>query len=278
MKYVLVGILIAVMACGHQVARASCENGNPTFELNVYENDNYTGDAINYKIYLNGGDYELAVSYVSLWWNNEISSFDTWDNYPAHWWMYDSSECAGTLFEEGDGNRSSLSYNDQVDSLKFRCPSDKDRTILTFYKDANYGGAHHPLLLYKHGTTDEVVIEMPELDGHWNDIISSIDTNRNGSTKHYYWYFYRNSNYNNQGDPDLILSDTDPDRASLPTSLNNKITSFRLVITDSSTAPTINAVPALSEWGMVALVLLLLASGTWILLRRRTMTNRSCPN
>lgn len=286
MRYLWVGILIAVMVDGLQVARADCPGANLTYELDVYR-DTIGGEAINYELYLKDGvDYELSVTYMD-WWRTRFSSFDTWDSYPAHWWMYDSSECGGELFEEGDGDRSSLenqngSYNDRVDSLKFRCPSNKDRTTLTFFVDEDYGGTSHPLGLYKHGNSKEVVVEMPRLDAHWNDQISRIDTNRNGSsTKHYHWYFYKNANFNDNGNPDLILSDGD-DTSDLG-ALEDKITSYRLVITDSATPPTISGaptlpVPTLSEWGLIVLVLLLLASGTVILLRRRMMASHSCPN
>lgn len=278
---------------GMPAALADCPGDAVTYELDVYFDSNGSqgqGDAINYEIYLKDGvDYEASVPYLSLWWNNKISAIETAGNYPAHWWLYDSSEC-GTLLEEDDGNRSDLSTsgdNDQTESVKFRCPANKDRTAFRFCLNADCSGDDSPYQsfgLYKHGNSDGVVIEMPRLDGHWNEEISAIETNRNGASgMHYHWYFYVNENYNDGGDADLVLTDGDDDYSL--GSLNDAITSFRLVISDSETPPAINAapmfpwpwnaplVPALSGWGVVALLLALATGGTLVMKSRGSLAS-----
>jgi hypothetical protein len=269
----IVSLAIAMLS-GALLSASSgdCPDGSPQAWLLVYEDANQGGDNLGYEAYEKSGDYEVAVNVVSLWWNDRISSLKCVDGYPAHWWIYDAYEC-GTLLAEGDGSASQLDpHNDATEALKFKCPADKDWASLEFCENENYGGSKHAVKLYKDGSSSEIVWEVRLLDGHWNDRISSIETGLNGTlTKaHAYWYFYKDADFNNAGggQPDLVLKDGQT-KSSLGT-LNDKISSMRLVLTDSETAPTLNiAVPILDgRTGIAIVALMLLALGAAALLRQ----------
>ncbi len=242
MKQLGVLILVAVLLGCFHVAWAACVGDGPYCWLRVTwddEGDGF-GDEIRYDVYVDNGDYEVAVEIVSDWWGDRISSLYTWDNYPAHWLIYNDLDC-NTNLGVGDGKKASLGANsDIVSSLKFSCPADEERTYFGFCEDTNYEGEVHAMHLYKHGNSNEVVMELRELDGHWNDEISAIQVGVEGTMPkaHCYWYFYIDEAWNSGGIPDTVLTDND-EILSLG-DLNDEITSYRLVISDSETPPTIS--------------------------------------
>ena len=243
MKWGFVAVLFVFLAGGAHVALAGCTGDNPTAWLNVYWNNDPQsyGDKISYEAYVEGGDYELALTDVGDWWDGEISAFHSNSNRPAHWWMYDHPDCS-VYMHEGEGSENlSGSNNDDLGSFKFQCPTDESRTYLAFCEHHDCDGKTHPLRLFKNGNSYEVVWEMPQLDGHWNDEISAVESGVNGPLPkdHAYWYFYRDKNFNSNGSPDLILEDND-ENWNLGT-LNDEITSFRLVISNSEEPPVISS-------------------------------------
>jgi hypothetical protein len=236
----LVVALVALLAGGAQVAFADCTD-DPSAWLSVYWNDNPSsyGDKITYDAYVDGGEYELALTDVGDWWDGRISAFHCNSDYPAYWWIYDHPECSSYM-DEGEGSANlSGSNNDDLGSIKFQCPSDKQRTWFKFCEHHDCEGKTHPLRLYKNQNSYEVVWEMPRLDGRWNDEISGLESGVNGTLpkEHAYWYFYRDAEFNSNGPADLILEDNDDDWSL--GSLDDAITSFRLVISDSTSPPTV---------------------------------------
>ena len=268
-------ILVALLMGGVQTAQGDCmtEGGyDAEVWLDVYWDAGYSGDQLSYDTLLtSGGEYELALAVLgdTSHWNDQISSIECEDGYPTHWWLYQNYECSD-LLEEGDGTTDQVNDNDQAGSLRFRCADDDSRTWLTFCEDSGGGGKTQQIALYKRGASNEVVWYVSNLsNGYWNDKISSIETGVNWSgEKHAHWYFYKHSNFNNDGAPDLIL--TDSDQRSDVTSL--QISSFRLVISDNETPPVLHSAmtpaPAMNTWGAIVVVALLLAAGSLILVRQ----------
>ncbi len=241
--HIIIIVVILANSAGHTVW-ADCTGGNPEAWLNVYWNNDPQsfGDEISYHAYYEDGEYKLAVTDVGGYWDDIISSIECFDNYPAHWLIYDGLHCADFLLE-GDGSTNlSGSNNDAAASLKFRCPSDKDVTWFTFCEHENCGGKAHQIRLYKHGNSYEVVWEVRQLDGHWNDNISAVESAKSGTLPkaNAYWYFYRDKDFNSNGNADLILKNNN-DFMYVGDDLNDKITSFRLVISNSEDPPTVQS-------------------------------------
>lgn len=242
--YTMIIVVILGGYAGHTVL-ADCTGDYPTAWMNVYwDNDPYNyEDTIAYDAYVVDGKYRLAISDVSNWWDNRISAIECFENYPCHWWVYDDVEC-GTFLEEGDGGECwDLEHNDTVASLKFR--ANEQRTWFTFCEHDDCGGEGHQLRLYTYGNSYEVVWELRCLDGHWNDKISAVESGVSGPLNgdHAYWYFYKHKDFKNSENkkhpPDLILKDND-ENWDLG-EMDNQITSFRLVISDDDTPPTVQS-------------------------------------
>jgi hypothetical protein len=182
--------------------------------------------------------YKMGLSDVGDWWDGRISAVSCFSNSAAEWVVYDHPNCSAYL-ESGSGSKD-LDHNDDAGSIQFECPSNKDYTNLMFCNHVDCDGDEKQrirLNKFGDGRGAEVVWEVRVLDSHWEDDISGIETGVNGNLPkdHAYWLFYRGYNFNGGGEPDLVLRDND-ECWDLGT-LDDDISSLRLVITDSDEQP-----------------------------------------
>ncbi|MCP3905928.1 MAG: hypothetical protein GY715_20070 [Planctomycetes bacterium] len=200
------------------------------YTVTLCEDDNHGGEWLTIRVWLDESinEYKVDIDYAGFFWNNRISSIGPeGGDYPANWTLYDNSGCDGYL-ESGSGEKDQVDHNDMASSARARVPDNRDWCWFYIYEHKNQGGKCLPFKLYKHGNSSNYVLEITGLDDHWNDYVSSIDTDTQGGSN-FSWKFYKNSNFSGTN---LTLSGGADDEDLDDNGLENAITSIRLIVND----------------------------------------------
>jgi len=167
------------------------------YTVTLFENSDYGGEQMGISIYLDpeDGEYKLEWEYPGAkFWNKnggKISSFETFEDDPAVWWIYDKTYCSGTALDEGSGPKDKLyGNNDKISSFRVECPSGSVKTHFNIYEHEDYNGQCLPFKLWKSPTSNGTVLEISGLDDHWNDYISSVKVSHYDTDKSYEWILF----------------------------------------------------------------------------------------
>lgn len=271
---VLVALVSLSLVSGAQIAFA--EDYTEEYIIRVYRDIDFGGEMLELRIYRasDSGYYKVEGTRLGNFWDEEISSLSADSEPNAHWWLYRERDCVDLVLE-GGGSRGDLrdyACNDSTRSFRIACPSNAAHVYLSVYEDVDFGGEHVQFKLWRSGTSGEhVVLAIPQLDGHWNDEISSIYT---GSSTNgvYECYFHVDANHSGGG---RLLSSSEgnsEDKDLRDDNLNDKITSIQLRIYEDESDLSL---PTLTEWGGMTLVILLLCVATGLAIRRRKVMDRN---
>ncbi len=242
-------ILAAVaLACAVNISPARAEYYE-AYWMQYCEDSDFEGDSVIVRAYNeeSGGEYKLEVTFPIGFWRQRISSLKV---YPetTQWCLYDDNEGRGNAYCD-TGSKNDLTtvshpdggtWNDRVCSFRAFSPADRDWVVFDVYENANRGGDSVQYKLYKDGDSSNHVILISELDDHWNDVISSIQTLGEQNADGYDWYFYVDAAYKGGG---IVLSDPDGEDDDLQDNgLNDRLTSLRLKIDHAEGSNNTNSV------------------------------------